>query len=107
MGSEPCQVYEGPLAGTMVFAAEERAGLDLMRSLDDRQAARLFSARPSTPMTCPRSCSTPSTAGCRRVRSRTMLWSVMRVLRGGPDVCSACLRALRQLCGLDGRATPR
>jgi hypothetical protein len=39
MGSEPCHVYDGPLAGTMVFAAEERAGLDLMRSLDDAQAA--------------------------------------------------------------------
>jgi hypothetical protein len=37
MGSEPCHVYEGPLAGTVVFAAEERAGLDLIRSLDDTQ----------------------------------------------------------------------
>ena len=38
MGSEPCQVFSGPLAGTMVFAAEERAGVGLIRSLDDRQA---------------------------------------------------------------------
>jgi hypothetical protein len=29
MGSEPCHVYAGPFAGTTVFAAEERAGLDL------------------------------------------------------------------------------
>jgi hypothetical protein len=46
MGSEPCQVYEGRFAGTMVFAAEERAGLDLMRSLDDAQAATAIT-RPS------------------------------------------------------------
>ena len=38
MGSEPCQVFSGPLAGTMVFTAEERAGVGLIRSLDDRQA---------------------------------------------------------------------
>ena len=46
MGSEPCQVFDGPLAGTMVFTAEERAGLDLIRSLDDRQASRAV-LRPS------------------------------------------------------------
>jgi Protein of unknown function (DUF3500) len=46
MGSEPCHVYEGPFAGTMVFAAEERAGLDLMRSLDDTQVATAI-LRPS------------------------------------------------------------
>jgi hypothetical protein len=40
MGSEPCQVFSGPLAGTMVFTAEERMGLGLIRSLDDRQARR-------------------------------------------------------------------
>ena len=40
MGSEPCQVFSGPLAGTMVFTAEERAGLSLIRSLDDEQARR-------------------------------------------------------------------
>jgi hypothetical protein len=39
MGSEPCHVYDGPLAGTVVFSAEERAGLDLIRSLDDTQTA--------------------------------------------------------------------
>ncbi len=38
MGSEPCQVFSGPLAGTMVFTAEERMGLGLIRSLDDQQA---------------------------------------------------------------------
>ena len=46
MGSEPCQVFDGPLAGTMVFTAEERAGLDLIRSLDDRQASQAV-LRPS------------------------------------------------------------
>jgi Protein of unknown function (DUF3500) len=46
MGSEPCHVYEGPLAGTVVFSAEERAGLDLIRSLDDAQAATAI-LRPS------------------------------------------------------------
>ena len=40
MGSEPCHVFDGPLAGTMVFCAEERASLELIRSLDDQQAAR-------------------------------------------------------------------
>lgn len=38
MGSEPCHVLSGPLAGTMVFTAEERAGLNLIRSLDAGQA---------------------------------------------------------------------
>jgi hypothetical protein len=46
MGSEPCHVLAGPLAGTMVFTAEERAGLDLVRSLDDGQARQAI-LRPS------------------------------------------------------------
>ncbi len=46
MGSEPCHVFEGPLAGTSVFVTEERAGLDLMRCLDAGQAARAI-VRPS------------------------------------------------------------
>lgn len=37
MGSEPCDAHEGPLAGTSVFDMEEKAGLDLIRSLDDAQ----------------------------------------------------------------------
>jgi len=37
MGAEPCQVNQGPFAGTQVFTAEERSGLDLIRSFDDRQ----------------------------------------------------------------------
>jgi hypothetical protein len=40
MGSEPCHVFEGHLAGTSVFVTEERAGLDLLRSLDTAQAAK-------------------------------------------------------------------
>ena len=40
MGSEPCHVYEGPLAGTSVFMTEERVGLDLVRSFDDAQTAK-------------------------------------------------------------------
>jgi hypothetical protein len=39
MGSEPCHLYQGPLAGTEMFVAEERAGIDLFRSLDVDQAA--------------------------------------------------------------------
>ncbi len=39
MGSEPCRVVEGPMAGTEVFAPEERAGLDLIRALDPTQVA--------------------------------------------------------------------
>ncbi|MDH4146020.1 MAG: DUF3500 domain-containing protein [Acidimicrobiia bacterium] len=39
MGSEPCQVTDGPLRGTQVFGEEERAGLDLVRALDDTQLA--------------------------------------------------------------------
>lgn len=37
MGSEPCQVTTGPLAGVEVFAAELRGGLDLIRSLGSSQ----------------------------------------------------------------------
>lgn len=37
MGSEPCSVAEGPLAGTSVLVPEERAGLSLIRSLDAEQ----------------------------------------------------------------------
>jgi Protein of unknown function (DUF3500) len=40
MGSEPCFVHEGPLAGTQVFGVEERAGLAFMRSLDATQASK-------------------------------------------------------------------
>jgi Protein of unknown function (DUF3500) len=40
MGSEPCHVFSGPLAGTMVFTTEERAGLSLIRSLGDEQPGR-------------------------------------------------------------------
>jgi hypothetical protein len=34
------QAFSGPLAGAMVFTAEERTGLGLIRSLDDQQAKR-------------------------------------------------------------------
>jgi Protein of unknown function (DUF3500) len=37
MGSEPCRVTSGPLAGTEVFAAELQGGLDLIRSLGAAQ----------------------------------------------------------------------
>lgn len=37
MGSEPCQVTTGPLAGVEVFAAELLGGLDLIRSLGPSQ----------------------------------------------------------------------
>lgn len=46
MGSEPCRVNEGSMAGTKVFGPEEQAGLDLIRALDDDQAARAV-LRPS------------------------------------------------------------
>ena len=46
MGSEPCHVDTGPYAGTYMFAAEERAGLDLIRSLDDAQQGQAV-LRPS------------------------------------------------------------
>ncbi|MGB5760586.1 MAG: DUF3500 domain-containing protein [Acidimicrobiales bacterium] len=39
MGSEPCHIHHGPLAGTAVLVLEERSGLDLIRSFDDRQLA--------------------------------------------------------------------
>ncbi len=39
MGSEPCRVASGSLAGTEVLVDEERSGLDLIRSLDDGQLA--------------------------------------------------------------------
>lgn len=37
MGSEPCRVTSGPLAGTEVFAPEQQVGIDLIRSLDATQ----------------------------------------------------------------------
>ncbi|MPY95074.1 MAG: DUF3500 domain-containing protein [Acidimicrobiia bacterium] len=40
MGSEPCSVASGPLAGTRVFEPEERNGLGLVRSLDAGQRAK-------------------------------------------------------------------
>jgi hypothetical protein len=40
MGSEPCRVTHGPLAGTEVFVPEARAGLALVRSLDAGQAGK-------------------------------------------------------------------
>jgi hypothetical protein len=40
MGSEPCSVAHGPLAGTAVFVPEEGAGLALIRSLDEPQRRR-------------------------------------------------------------------
>ena len=46
MGAEPCRVFEGQLAGTMLFTAEERTGLDLIRSLHADQAAKAM-LRPS------------------------------------------------------------
>jgi hypothetical protein len=44
MGSEPCRVTTGRLAGTEVFGAERLAGMDLIRSLDgtQRQQAVLY-----------------------------------------------------------------
>ena len=40
MGSEPCRFVDGPLAGVSMLSAEERGGLDLIRSLDAAQQAR-------------------------------------------------------------------
>jgi len=40
MGSEPCWTHEGPNAGQSIFGPEERAGLNLIRSLDGPQQAR-------------------------------------------------------------------
>lgn len=46
MGSEPCHVDTGPLAGTRTFVREQAAGLSMIRSLDTDQAARAV-LRPS------------------------------------------------------------
>jgi Protein of unknown function (DUF3500) len=46
MGAEPSRFLDGPLAGTVLFSAEERGGLALIRSLDAGQAARAI-LRPS------------------------------------------------------------
>ena len=40
MGSEPCAIDRGPLAGVRVFADEQRAGLDMVRSLHGEQASK-------------------------------------------------------------------
>ena len=46
MGAEPSRIFDGPFAGTVLFSAEERGGLDLIRSLNADQAARAI-LRPS------------------------------------------------------------
>ncbi|MDE0226588.1 MAG: DUF3500 domain-containing protein [Gammaproteobacteria bacterium] len=46
MGSEPCDGSDELLPGTSVFVAEERAGLDLIRSFDASQRSRAVT-RPS------------------------------------------------------------
>ncbi len=40
LGSEPCSVDDGPLAGTEVFGPEQQAGLNMIRSLDHSQFDR-------------------------------------------------------------------
>ena len=40
MGSEPCRIDTGPLAGTRTFEPEQRVGLDFMRALTPEQAAQ-------------------------------------------------------------------
>jgi hypothetical protein len=49
MGSEPCQVSSGPLAGTAVFVPESQAGLSLVRSLDAGQARQAVLQRSILP----------------------------------------------------------
>ncbi len=44
MGSEPVAAEEGPYAGTRVFRAEERQGLDLVRALTPEQRRRAILA---------------------------------------------------------------
>jgi Protein of unknown function (DUF3500) len=46
MGAEPSRIFDGPFAGTLLFSAEERGGLDLIRSLNADQAAQAI-VRPS------------------------------------------------------------
>ena len=46
MGAEPSRIFDGPFAGTLLFSAEERGGLDLIRSLNADQAAQAI-LRPS------------------------------------------------------------
>jgi hypothetical protein len=46
MGSEPCALTAGPLAGVSVFAEEGRAGLAMIRSLDSAMAGKA-TLRPS------------------------------------------------------------
>lgn len=73
MGAEPSRIVDGPMAGTLLFSAEERNGLDLIRSLDAGQAAQAI-LRPSIhPDDLPPSSSIPSTAGCRRAPTTTTL----------------------------------
>jgi len=63
MGSEPCHVRQGRLAGTEVLVPEERAGLDMIRSLDDTQLATAV-LRPSIEPHA-----LPSTAGLAPLKS--------------------------------------
>src|SRR5262245_10068578 len=53
MGSEPCSVAAGPLAGTRVFVPEARAGLSLIRALDERQSGKAVLRRSIMPEDLP------------------------------------------------------
>ena len=55
LGSEPCKVNEGRLAGTEVFRPEQQVGLDMIRSLTDAQlneaiVSPLMEKDPDNPM---------------------------------------------------------
>ena len=53
MGSEPCSVASGPLAGTAVFVPEARAGLSLIRALDESQSRKAVLRRSILPEDLP------------------------------------------------------
>ncbi|HTO51209.1 MAG TPA: DUF3500 domain-containing protein [Burkholderiales bacterium] len=53
MGSEPCSVTSGPLAGTAVFVPEAQAGLSLVRALDESQSTKAVLRRSILPEDLP------------------------------------------------------
>ena len=71
MGSEPCRVTSGALAGTAVFVPEARTGLALVRALDERQSRKSVLCGSILPTTCRPNSSISSTAGWPPALSRT------------------------------------
>ncbi|NKC10724.1 MAG: DUF3500 domain-containing protein [Gammaproteobacteria bacterium] len=99
MGSEPCQFDDGPLAGTHLFADEQRAGFNLIRSFSGEQRERGI-VRPSiAPEALPKNMQHPvdgrMLAGAFQDNARIEYEGVR-----GADMSDAQRQLLRSLVGI-------